>query len=275
VSVLDIFKFIDAEKTSFPIAFMCGRLGISKAGYYAWKHRPPADRAVADARITKLIHQIHAGSRGTYGAPRVHAELADEHGIRCGRKRVARLMRIANLRGVCRRRRVKTTRRDDQAQPSDDLVRRQFNADQPNALWIADITYLPTWQGFLYLAVVIDAYSRKVVGWSMANHLRTELVLDALEMALWNRRPGPGVIHHSDHGCQYTSLAFGRRCRETGIAASMGTVGDCFDKTCAAHYTSFRRSGRFSLGRRGRNVWAPRRGSGPVGGRYRTEPLSS
>ena len=234
-----VFQFIDAEKTSFPIAFMCRRLGVSKAGFYAWKDRAPAERAVADARISKLIHQIHAGSRGTYGAPRIHAELADEHGICCGRKRVARLMRIARLRGICRRRRVRTTRRDEQAQVSDDLVQRQFNVTEPNALWIADITYLPTWQGFLYLAVVIDAFSRRVVGWSMANHLRTELVLDALEMALWNRRPGPGLIHHSDHGCQYTSLAFGRRCREAGIAPSMGSVGDCFDNAmCESFFAS-------------------------------------
>jgi putative transposase len=196
-----VFEFIDAEKTSFPIAFMCQRLGVSKAGYFAWKRRPPSSRAVADARIGELIHQIHAGSRGTYGAPRIHAELADEHGVHCGRKRVARLMRIAQLRGVCRRRRVKTTRRDEQAQLSDDLVQRQVNATQPNALWISDSTYLPTWQGFLYLAVVIDAWSRRVVGWSMAPHLRTELVLDALEMALTNRRP-PGLLCHSDRGSQ-------------------------------------------------------------------------
>jgi putative transposase len=234
-----VFEFIDAEKTSFPIAFMCRRLGVSKAGYFAWKRRPPSPRAVADARIGTLIHQIHAGSRGTYGAPRIHAELADEHGVRCGRKRVARLMRIAKLHGVCRRRRVKTTRRDEQAQISEDLVQRQFSATGPNALWISDITYLPTWQGFLYLAVVIDAWSRRVVGWSMAPHLGTELVLDALEMALWNRRPAPGLIHHSDHGCQYTSLAFGRRCREAGIAASMGSVGDCFDNAmCESFFAS-------------------------------------
>jgi putative transposase len=231
-----VFQFIDAEKTSFPIAFMCSRLGVSKAGYYTWKRRPPAPRAVADARLSTLIHKIHAGSRGTYGAPRVHAELADEHGVHCGRKRVARLMRIARLRGVCRRRRVRTTRPDEQAQLSDDLVQRHFTATEPNALWTADITYLPTWQGFLYLAVIIDAYSRRVVGWSMASHLRTELVLDALEMALWNRRPGPGLIHHSDHGCQYTSVAFGRRCREAGIAASMGSVGDCFDNAMAESF---------------------------------------
>jgi putative transposase len=239
VSAPEVFKFIDAEKTSFPIAFMCRRLGVSTAGYYAWKHRPPSLHTVADARISSLIHQIHAASRGTYGSPRIHAELADEHDVRCGRKRVARLMRIAQLRGVCRRRRVKTTRRDEQAQVSDDLVQRQFAASGPNALWIADITYLPTWQGFLFLAVVIDAWSRRVVGWSMANHLRTELVLDALEMALWNRRPGPGLIHHSDHGAQYTSLAFGRRCREAGIAASMGSVGDCFDNAmCESFFAS-------------------------------------
>ena len=134
-------------------------------------------------------------------------------------------MRSAGLRGVCRRRQVRTTRRDELAQISDDLVHRQFRATEPNRLWVTDITYLPTWQGFLYLAVVIDAFSRRVVGWSMAGHLRTELVLDALEMALWNRRPGPGLIHHADHGSQYTSLAFGRRCREAGIAASMARSG--------------------------------------------------
>jgi putative transposase len=239
VSPVEVFKFIDAEKTSYPIAFMCRRLGVSSAGYYAWKQRPPSQRSLTDARISTLIHQIHAGSRGTYGAPRIHAELADEHSVRCGRKRVARLMRRAQLRGVCRRRHVKTTRRDEQAQISDDLVQRQFTASGPNALWIADITYLPTWQGFLFLAVVIDAWSRRVVGWSMASHLRTELVLDALEMALWNRRPKPGLIHHSDHGCQYTSLAFGRRCREAGVAASMGTVGDCFDNAmCESFFAS-------------------------------------
>jgi putative transposase len=131
---------------------------------------------------------------------------------------------------------VRTTRRDEQAQLSDDLVQRQFTANQPDALWCADITYLPTWPGFLYLAVIIDAYSRRVVGWSMANHLRTELVLDALEMALWNRKPGAGLIHHADHGSQYTSLAFGRRCRQAGITPSMGSVGDCFDNAIAESF---------------------------------------
>ena len=156
--------------------------------------------------------------------------------MHCGRKRIARLMRRANLRGVCRRRRAHTTRRDQLAQLSDDLVQRQFTASQPDALWCADITYLPTWQGFLYLAVIIDAYSRRVVGWSMANHLRMELVLDALEMALCNRKPGAGLIHHADHGSQYTSLAFGRRCRQAGITPSMGSVGDCFDNAMAESF---------------------------------------
>jgi putative transposase len=236
MSITQVFEFIDAEKTSFPIAFMCHRLGVSTAGYYAWRQRPLSARAVADAHLTRTIHQIHAGSRGTYGAPRIHAELAQEHGVHCGRKRVARLMRIAQLRGVCRRRRVRTTRRDEQAALSDDLVQRQFSAGRPDALWCADITYLPTWQGFLYLAVIIDAYSRRVVGWSMTNHLRTELVLDALEMALWNRRPGAGLVHHADHGTQYTSLAFGRRCRQAGITPSMGSVGDCFDNAMAESF---------------------------------------
>ena len=236
MSPSQVYAFIDAEKTSFPIAFMCARLGVSTAGYYAWLKRSPSARSVADAELTARIQQIHARSRGTYGVPRIHAELGDEHGVHCGRKRVARLMRRAHLRGVCRHRRVRTTRRDEQAQLSDDLVQRQFTASQPDALWCADITYLPTWQGFLYLAVIIDAYSRRVVGWSMANHLRTELVLDALEMALWNRKPGAGLIHHADHGSQYTSLAFGRRCRQAGITPSMGSVGDCFDNAMAESF---------------------------------------
>jgi putative transposase len=234
--VTEVLRFIDAEKGNFPIAFMCGRLGVSVSGYYAWIKRPPSTRAVADARLSTTIQLIHAGSRGTYGAPRVHAELRQEHGIRCGRKRVARLMRIAGLRGVCRRRSTRTTRRDELAELSADLVHRQFRASEPNRLWVSDITYLPTWQGFLYLAVVIDAFSRRVVGWSMATYLRTELVLDALEMALWNRRPNPGLVCHSDHGSQYTSLAFGRRCRQAGIAQSMGSVGDSYDNALAESF---------------------------------------
>jgi len=231
-----VFRFIETEKASFPVAFLCRSLGVSTSGYYAWRKRPPSARAVGDAGLTTTIRQIHVASRGTYGAPRIHAELTDGYETRCGRKRVARLMRAAGLVGVCRRRGVRTTRREATAPISDDLVHRTFTAPEPNRLWVADITYLPTWQGFLYLAVVLDVFSRRVVGWAMADHLRTELVLDALEMAVWNRRPAPGLVHHSDHGCQYTSLAFGRRCRQSGIALSMGSVGDCYDNALAESF---------------------------------------
>ena len=173
------------------------------------------------------IRDIHRTSRGTYGAPRIHAELvAQGHAV--GRKRIARLMRRAGLRGISRRKGTRTTVRDARARAVPDLVERDFTADAPDRLWVADITYIPTWAGFLYLAVVLDAFSRRVVGWSMANHLRTQLVLDALDMALWQRRPD-GVIHHSDQGSQYTSLAFGKRCRDAGVRPSTGSVGDCYD----------------------------------------------
>ncbi|MGH3804766.1 MAG: IS3 family transposase, partial [Pseudonocardiaceae bacterium] len=182
--------------------------------------------------LAETIRQIHAASRQPYGTPRIHAELAHAHAVRCGRKRVARLMRSAGLAGVCRRT-VRTTRRDEAAEPALDLVHRAFTAVAPDRLWVADITYLPTAAGFLYLAVVLDAFSRRVVGWSMAPHLRTDLVLNAVEMARSNRRPGHGLVHHSDHGCQYTSLAFGAHCRDAGITLSMGSIGDCYDNALA------------------------------------------
>jgi len=173
------------------------------------------------------IQTIHKRSRGTYGVPRVHAELRDQ-GICVGRKRVARLMRAAGLEGVSRRKTTRTTVPDQAAHRIPDLVERDFSATGPDRLWVADITYIWTWVGFLYLAVVIDAFSRRVVGWAMATHLKTQLVLDALEMALWQRRPN-GVIHHSDRGTQYTSIGFGRRCQEAGVRPSMGSAGDCYD----------------------------------------------
>src|SRR3954468_4837880 len=175
--------------------------------------------------------------RCTYGAPRVHAELR-AGGERHGRKRIARLMRDAGLVGASRRRHGPiTTRRDKDARPAPDLVDRNFTADRANQLWVADITFVPTAAGFLYLAVVLDACSRKIVGWSMANHLRTELVLDALEMAVGQRRPH-NVIHHSDQGSQYTSLAFGGRCREIGVRPSMGSVGDAYDNAMCESFFS-------------------------------------
>ena len=206
---------------------MCKVLKVSTSGYYAWLKRPPSKRAQEDAKLTKRVREIHQCSKHTYGAPRIHAELAAT-GVRVGRKRVARLMKAVNLQGVSRRKYYRTTQRAQKVRPAPDLVQRDFSADGPNRLWIADITYLLTWAGPLYLAVVLDVWSRRVVGWAMATHLRTELVLDALAMAIQQRRP-EGVIHHSDQGSQYTSLAFGNRCRQAKIIPSMGSVGDCFD----------------------------------------------
>jgi putative transposase len=218
---------VKANQAGFPVRVMCRVLGVSPSGYYDWRDRAPSARAVADAELIERIKVHHRASRHTYGSPRVHVDLLEE-GYRVSRKRVARLMRLAGLEGVSRRRRSRTTRRDKAAQSVPDLVDRNFVVEGPDRLWVADITYIPTWSGFLYLAVVVDAWSRRVVGWSMATHLRTELVLSALEMALWRRRPD-GVIHHSDQGCQYTSIAFGQRCREAGVRPSTGSVGDCFD----------------------------------------------
>ncbi len=185
--------------------------------------------------LSERICAIHARSRGTYGAPRIHAELRYE-GTRCSCKRVARLLRLAGLQGCHRRRGPRTTRRNPDTAPAADLVHREFAAAAPDRLWVADITYVRTWAGFLYLAVVLDACSRRVVGWAMAEHLRTELVIEAVEMALWQRRPQEGVIHHSDRGSQYTSLAFGWRLREAGLVASMGSRGDCFDNAMAESF---------------------------------------
>jgi putative transposase len=216
-----------AYQAQYSVRRMGRLLGVSPSGYYAWARRPASKRAQADERLLVEIRSIHQRSRGTYGAPRVHAELRAQ-GTAVSRKRVARLMREAGLEGASRRRRFSTTIRDRDRRPAPDLVERNFTVEGRDRLWVADITYIPTWSGFLYLAVVLDAWSRRVVGWSMAVHLRTELVLEALNMALWQRRPGE-VIHHSDQGTQYTSIAFGLRCRDAGVRPSMGSVGDCFD----------------------------------------------
>jgi len=229
------YRFIEAEKAAHDIVTMCRVLKVSRSAYYDWRGGP-SDRDVEDAYLLNLIRDIHVGSRCTYGAPRIHDELADDHDIHCGRKRVARLMQQEGIVGVHRRRKHHTTRRREGVAPAPDLVERDFTADGPNQLWVADITYVPTWAGFLYVAVVLDVFSRRIVGWSMASHLRTELVLDALEMAIWHRDPEPGLVHHSDQGCQYTSLAFGRRCKQAGIAPSMGSVGDCYDNSMAESF---------------------------------------
>ena len=228
---------MSANQACFPIATMARVLGVSKAGYHAWVCRPPSAHAVADEALLKWVRTVHATSRQTYGAPRVHADLQAQ-GERHGRKRIARLMRQAGLVGASHRHGgPTTTRRDKDARAAPDLVDRDFTASAPNQLWVADITYVPTATGFLYLAVVLDAWSRKVVGWSMANHLRAELVLDAMEMAVGQRRP-KDVIHHSDQGNQYASVAFGKRCGEAGVRPSMGSVGDAYDNAMAESFFS-------------------------------------
>jgi putative transposase len=218
---------VSANQAIYGVATMCRVLAVSASGYYAWRQRPPSARARADAELTARIRAIHQYSRGTYGAPRIHQELLAAE-TRTGCKRIARLMRAAGLKGASRRRWMVTTVREQNHRPAPDLVNRDFAAPAPNCVWVADITYIPTWAGFLYLAVVLDVFSRRIVGWAMATHLRTELVLAALNMALGQRRPA-AVIHHSDQGSQYTALAFGRRCDEAGVRPSMGSVGDCFD----------------------------------------------
>jgi putative transposase len=228
-----VYSFIAAEKSNFPVAVMCRMFGVSRTGFHNWERRAPSDRALQDAWLTEKIKQIHDASRSVYGAPRIHAELRLEHGVRIGCKRVARLMKAAGIAGVRPRKRFKTTIRIPGITPATDLVERQFRPDRPNVLWVADITYLRTGQGWLYLAAVQDAYSRRIVGWSMATHMRAPLVVDALQMALARRRPDPGLIHHSDQGGQYVSLAFGKAARDAGIAVSMGSRGDAYDNAVA------------------------------------------
>ena len=228
---------MSVNQACFPIAAMARVLGVSKAGYHAWIHRPPSAHAIADEALLKRVRTVHATSRQTYGAPRVHADL-QARGERHSRKRIARLMQQAGLVGASHRHGgPTTTRRDKDARPAPDLVDRNFTASGPNQLWVADITYVPTAAGFLYLAVVLDAWSRKIVGWSMANHLRAELVLDAMNAAVGQRRP-KDVIHHSDQGSQYTSVAFGKRCGEAGVRPSMGSVGDAYDNAMAESFFS-------------------------------------
>lgn len=218
----------------YPIATQCRVLGVSTSGYYAWLKRGPSERSKVNTELLEEIKQIHSESDGTYGVPRVHEELR-ARGNGASKNRVARVMREAGIEGVSRRRKKRTTVRGKEARPTPDLVDRDFTTTGPDQLWVADITYIGTWAGFLYLAVVLDAWSRRIVGWAMATHLRTELVLDALNMALWQRKP-EAVIHHSDQGTQYTSLAFGRRCKEMGVRPSMGSVGDAYDNAMAESF---------------------------------------
>ena len=214
---------------------MCKHLQVSTSGYYEWCSRPPSQRSINNRVMTERIRQIHVMSDCTYGRARVQAELRDM-GLSVNHKRIERLMKLASLQGLSRRRGyMVTTQRDRQAKAAPDLVKRQFTATHINQLWVADMTYVPTWVGFLYLAVVLDVYSRKVVGWAFGERMTSDLVIAALNMALHTRRPG-SVIHHSDQGSQYTSLAFGKRCEEMGVKPSMGTVGDAYDNAMAESF---------------------------------------
>jgi putative transposase len=227
---------ISAEKSRTPVSVCCALLGVSRSGYYDWERRAPSDRALTDAWLIEKIGEIWAANRKVYGSPRIHADLRLRYGIRVARKRVERLMREAGISGLVRRKRGRTTVSVPGVRVADDLVERCFRPEQPNLLWIADLTYLRTWEGWLYLAAVQDAYSRAIVGWSMADHMRSELVVDALKMAVAQRRPDPGLIHHSDQGSQYVSLAFGQAAGDAGIARSMGSKGDCYDNAVAESF---------------------------------------
>jgi transposase InsO family protein len=229
------YRFIQEEKAAFPVATLCRVLQVGRSGYYAWARRGVSARATADAALTAQIGAVHARSRRTYGAPRVHAELRAA-GVRCARKRVARLMRAAGLVGCHRRRRARTTIADPAHTPAPNLVARAFTASAADRLWIGDITFVPTGEGWLYLAVLLDAHSRRVVGWAMADHLRAELAADALAMALGRRRPAAGLVHHTDRGSQYTAAAYRAALAAHGIICSMSRAGDCLDNAMAESF---------------------------------------
>ena len=216
---------------------MCCRiLGVSRSGYYGWLSRPPSARTLSDEVLSEKIALSHTESRRTYGYRRITSDLNDARGEAVGRHRVARLMRRAGIQGVTRRKFCRTTRRDDRARPAPDLMERNFSAAGPDQRWVADITYVPTWAGFLFLAVVLDVFTRQVVGWSMAANQNTELVTRALQMAVRRRRPDGVVVHHSDQGCQYTSYDFAKACKAAHVTRSMGSVGDCFDNAMAESF---------------------------------------
>jgi putative transposase len=232
-----IYTFIAGRCSDLPVATCCRVMKVSTSGFYQWRACPISEHDWSDAVLTNTIVDIHRMSRRSYGSPRVHAELRLGAGIRCSRKRVERLMRQAGIQGIYRRRRRGCTRRDPAGLPSDDLVGRQFDPEGPDRLWVMDVTEHPTDQGTVYLAAVLDAFSRRVVGWSIADHIRSELVVDALQMAMWRRQPPRDqTIAHSDHGSQYTSWAFGRRLRGAGLLGSMGSIGDAFDNAVAESF---------------------------------------
>jgi len=231
------YTFIAQRCADLPAKACCRVMGVSTSAFYAWQAKPVSDRDWDDAVLTNTIVDIHKMSRRSYGSPRVHDELRLGMGKRCSRKRVERLMAQAGIVGIHRRRGRGCTRRDPDASPSDDLVNRCFDVTGPDRLWVMDVTEHPTDEGKVYLGVVLDAWSRRVVGWSIADHIRSELVVDAVQMAIWRRQPPQGqTIAHSDHGSIYTSWAFGRRLRGAGLLGSMGSIGDAYDNALAESF---------------------------------------
>jgi putative transposase len=229
------FAFIHAEKAKLPAAKLCRALSVSRSGFYAWSRRPPSMRVVGDARLVPMIRASHAQSRGTYGSPRVHKDL-EALSFRVSRKRVARLMRSEGL-AARRPRRYRATTDSRHALPvAPNVVARKFHAQEPNRLWVTDMTYVWTWEGWLFLAAIVDLFSRRVVGWALADHLRTDLPLEALGMALGIRQPARGLVHHSDQGCQYASAAYRSELEARGIVCSMSRVGDCWDNAVAESF---------------------------------------
>ncbi len=229
------YRFIQAHQAAASISLLCRVLGVARSGYYAWRRRGVSTRTQADQDLAEQISLIYQQSRQTYGSPRVHAALR-QSGVRCGRKRVARLMRQASLQGCRARRRIRTTRSDPGHVPAPNLVERRFAVAHPNQLWVGDITYIPTWEGWLYLAVLIDACSRRVIGWAMANDLGGELTLAALTMALERQRVGTQLVQHTDRGSQYTASAYRTLLTAHGVTASMSRTGDCYDNALAESF---------------------------------------
>ena len=230
------YRFIEAEKHQHAVSLLCRVLEVSRAAYYRWKASPVSDRAAANLVLLRKIRKAHTESDGKYGSPRICAEL-QEQGVRASRGRIARLMAASGIVGVRGRRRIRTTTPAKKPAPFADLVKRRFKATRPNELWCGDLTYVHTGEGFLYLASVIDVFSRRVIGWAIATHMRAELVCDALRMAMANRRGQvSGVVFHSDRGAQYGAGVYKDLARSAGVRQSMGRVADCFDNALAESF---------------------------------------